>query len=480
MARNNVGTGLVLLFLSAGNLGAGEILGGEPVLPILTSGAAIHNLTPSESKRRQPVHLRAVCVVCFEGWHGFFANDGFTGFFVEIKDQVPLTAAIRPGTLLDIEGVTGPGEFAPIIDEGTLRVLGQGAIPPARQVSLDRLSTGVEDGQWVAFEGTVRSAEIRDSMRVRLVASGRSQVEVMTPIDDRKEYSELIGARVRVRGTVGPVLNQRRQLIAVNVYSPGSDAIQVLEPAPADAFSLPERKLRDLFEYVPGAGLDRQVRIHALVTARWGYAIFVTDGIQGASLLSAESISLESGDVVDAVGFPVLDNYTGTIQDAIFRRRGRRPLPAPRSIDVKQALSGDFDSDLVRIDGRLIEQQRAKDQRTFLLEADDSVFSAILPGNPMDHALDSLRDGSQIQLTGICMISETMAVRHFRVPKAFQLLLRSSRDITVLRSSAWPTLEHALYALGIPLLTVLAILGWVLAFRAFRATQTATHKQLGP
>jgi signal transduction histidine kinase/DNA-binding response OmpR family regulator len=415
-------------------------------------------------------------VVCFEGWHGFFAHDGVTGFYVETKDQVLLTAAIHPGSLLDIEGVTGPGEFAPIVDQATLRILGEGAIPAARQVSFDRLSTGAEDGQWVRLEGTVRQAEIRDSMLALVVASGRLQLEVMTPERSRKDYSRLIGARVRVSGTVGPIFNQRRQLIAVSVYAPNLQTIQIVEPAPADPFSLPAKSLADIFEYNPRAGLDRQVRIHAVVAARLGGAVFVTDGTQGATVLGRQNTQFEPGDIVDAVGFPALGNYTHAIQDAIFKRVGTGPLPQPRSIDAKQALSGDFDGDLVRIDGRLIEQQEARDQQTFLLDAGDSVFSAILP-DPAIRSLDGLRNGSLIQLTGICMIPETLASRHFRVPKTFQILLRSSGDIAVLRSPSWWTTEHALYAFGLTTLIVLASLCWVFALRQRVQQQTATIQE---
>jgi len=464
---------LVLLWVSGRQLAAEQFRGREPVLPTLTTAAAIHGLTPSESKRHYPVHLRAVCVVCFEGWHGFFVHDGATGVYVETKGQLPLTAAIHQGSLLDINGVTGPGEFAPIVDQGTFRVLGKGTIPTAVQVSMDRLSTGIEDGQWIALEGTVRSAEVRDSMLVLVVASGRLQVEVMTTRDSRSKYGRLVAARVRVRGTVGPIFNQRRQLIGVNIYAPNLDTIQVLEPAPADPFALPARQVRELFEYTPGTGPDHLVRIRAVVAARWGNTVFVTDGGQGASALSDQSTSVEPGDIVDVVGFPVLGDYTHTIQDATFRRLGTGSLPEPRSIDAKQALSGEMDGDLVRIDGRLITQQRVKDQCTFLLDAGGSVFSAILPGDLADHALDGLRDGSRIELTGVCMIPETRASRHFRVPKAFQILLRSSRDIRVLRSASWWTIEHALFAFGLTALIVVGVFAWVIVLRRRVRAQTA-------
>jgi hypothetical protein len=129
--------------------------------------------------------------------------------------------------------------------------------------------------------------------------------------------------------------------------------------------------------------------------------VFITDGTQGASVLSSDTTVLEPGEVVDVVGFPVLGDSTHTIDDAIFRELGTAPLPEPKSISIKQALSGDFEGDLVRLKGRLIEQQIATDQNTLLVETGGFAFSAILPGDPKEHSLVGVRDGSQIQLTGI-------------------------------------------------------------------------------
>jgi signal transduction histidine kinase/CheY-like chemotaxis protein len=468
----------MLLFGLSVRLAAGQVQEPGPVLPTLTTAAAVHNLSPSEAKRHYPVHLRAVCIVCFTGWHGLFVNDGASGIYVEIKNQVLLTPAIHPGTLLDIQGVSGSGEFAPIVDQSTLEILGKGPVPSARLVSLDHLSTGVEDGQWIAFEGTVRSAEIRDSMLSLVVGSGRWQVEVMTTPANRKAYTRLVDARVQVRGAGGPIFNQRHQLVGVNVYSPSLENIQVLRPAPKDLFSLPLRQVEKLFEYTPSADPDGLARIHGVVVARWGKNVFITDGTQDASVLSSETTVLEPGEVVDAVGFPVLGDSTHTIDDAIFRQLGTAPLPEPKSISVKQALSGDFEGDLVRLNGRLIEQQIATDQNTLLVETGGFAFSAILPGDPKEHSLGGLRDGSQIQLTGICVISETQASRHFRLPTAFQILLRSHSDVVVIASPSWWTPSHVIGVLGAASVLTLLVLVWVavLRHRVHEQTRTIRHQ----
>ena len=128
----------------------------------------------------------------------------------------------------------------------------------------------------------------------------------------------------------------------------------------------------------------------------------------------------------------------------------------------------------MRIDGRLIEQNRTPEEYTFLLNAGNALFSAILPTEAADQALEGLRPGSRVQLTGVCTIPETQATRHFRVPKSFQILLRSSADVRVLQRASWWTPEHALYAFGLSGLLVLGAFSWIFALRRRVHRQTAT------
>jgi len=439
-------------------------------LPTLTTAEAVHNLTPSQAKLHYPVHLRAVCTVCFADWHGFFVNDGVAGVYVETKNHFLLTAAIHPGTYLDIEGVTGPGEYAPVVDQSTLRILGERPLPPAQEVTLETISTGVEDGQWISFEGTVRSVVLGDMLALTVV-SGRWQIVVNTP-PGKSDYRGLIDARVRIRGAAGPVFNQRRQLIAVSAYAPSLDYIQILQPAPTDPFSLPLKRLRNIFEYTPGARLDHLVRIRGIVTARWGQTVFIYDGDQGAGVLSRDTNDLRPGEMVDAVGYPVLGETAHTLDDAIFKRLGEAPVPEPRSVTVKEALSGDFEGDLIRLNGRLIELKKDWDQYSLLVDAGGTVFSAILPTDLKQNSLAGLRDGSQIQLSGVCVISDTQASRHFRLPKAFEIVLRSPSDIVVIESPSWWTPAHALLVLGFALIGTLVVLAWVVALKKRVRQQT--------
>ena len=446
-------------------------------LKTLTTADSVHSLTRSEAELHYPVHLRAVCIVCFAGWHGFFVNDGATSVYVETKNHVLLTAAVHPGTMLDIQGVTGAGEFAPIVDQSSLQVLGNGRIPPALPVSVDELSTGVDDGQWISFDGTVLSAFLRDSMLVLEVESGRFRVDVMTLPPPEGRFKQLINARVRILGSAGPILSQRRQLIGVSVYVPSLDRIKILRPGPADPFSLPLKRLSEVFEYTPATGTEHLVRIRGVVLARWGETVFISDGTQGAGFLSNDDIPMKTGDLVDAVGYPVLGDSVHTMDHVVLKRLGTAPSPDPTFVTAQEAYSGDYAGSLIRLAGRLVEEQEAENHATLLVDVGGVVIPAILPSELRENSFASLRDGSQIQITGICIVSETRPSRHFRIPKAFQILLRSQKDIVVIKSASWWTRDHTLQVLVGAVTGMGLVFVWVVVLRRRVAQQTARLRE---
>jgi diguanylate cyclase (GGDEF)-like protein len=449
---------------------------GTTSLPVLTTAKAVHSLTHSQAQLHYPVHLRAVCVVCFAGWHGFWVNDGVTGVYVETKNHVPLTNAIHPGIVLDIGGVTGPGEYKPVVDQAILHIVGERPLPPAWDVSLDRLSTGEYDGQWIAFEGTVRSVTPRDGQLSMIVTSGRWQINTVTVPAPPERYERLIGARVRISATGGALLNKRRQAVFLAVYAPSIDSIQVLSPAPADPFSLPLTSITRLVDFAPGTHADDLIRIRGVVTGRWGRSVFIRDDAEGASVTTLEPTSLEPGDLVDAVGYRSLDASSTTLDDAIIKRLGTAPVPEPKLVTAQEASSGDFVDELVRISGRLIEIQHEGDRDTFLVAYGNSVFSAILPDEDKQ-GLTGLSNAREIQITGVCLIAENKSARDFWDPKAFHILLRSPADVVVISRASWWTTGHTLLLLAFLLAETLAVLVWVAALRRRVAQQTTLLRE---
>jgi hypothetical protein len=350
--------------------------------------------------------------VCYPGWYGCWVYDGVSGIFVEDKGKMPIPAAIHPGTILEIDGVSGPGGFQPILDEAVSQIVGTGPLPTGPEAEPNHISTGDYDGQWVTFECTVRSANIvHDSISFRkdpvlvVVSFGPLAIQ-------RRNALCSAGAVCPAHSCAGPdsaaggaLVNNRLQTIWRAMYAPSIEGIEVLKAAPNDLFSLPRVSISKVFDVAPGSAVDNPVKVHGIVTAQWDRSVFLRDGEYSASILSADSTSLAPGELVDAVGYLALGETIQTLDDTIFKRHGMASPPEPRLLKLNEVTTWDFADQLVRINGRLIQLERDGDQDTLLVAVGATVFSAILPHSLNQPPLGNLKPGSEIQLTGVCRYS---------------------------------------------------------------------------
>jgi diguanylate cyclase (GGDEF)-like protein len=88
-----------------------------------------------------------------------------------------------------------------------------------------------------------------------------------------------------------------------------------------------------------------------------------------------------------------------------------------------------------------------------------------------------LTNALDIQLTGVCVISENPSARDFWGPKEFRILLRSPVDLVVINRASWWTTGHAFLLLAVVLVGTMAVLAWVVALRRRVAQQTSLLRQ---
>ena len=126
----------------------------------MRTARAAHNLQSDEAKRHHPVRLQAVVTYYDPDTDvktgALFGCDS-TGCICVLVPSRPILP-IRAGTLIDITGVSEPGNYAPIVIASEVHVAARSHLPlkPARR-SLAHLMTGADDGQWVEVEGVVHS-----------------------------------------------------------------------------------------------------------------------------------------------------------------------------------------------------------------------------------------------------------------------------------------------------------------------------------
>ena len=71
--------------------------------------------------------------------------DSTGSIYVAAYQLLPL----HVGSLVDIVGVSGAGDYAPIVDRAHVQVIGEGHLPEnAPLVTMGRMLMGVEDGQF--------------------------------------------------------------------------------------------------------------------------------------------------------------------------------------------------------------------------------------------------------------------------------------------------------------------------------------------
>ncbi len=456
-------------------------------LETLTTAHAAHSLTEEEAARAYPVHIKGVVTYFDRGIDprriALFVHDETGGIFVALPFQPFLP--IRPGTLLDITGVTGAGDFAPIVDRPIVKIIGQSHLPDrAPLVSLTHLLTGAEDGQWVEVEGVGSSMVQRGNNVFIEIETGDGRLSAATTAQPGVDYSGLIDAEVRVRGVAAPIFGKKAQMLSVRLFFQTLDQWRILKPAPPDPFALPVRPIATMLRYAPGISVRHRVHVRGQVTLLWpGQSICVQDQTQGICVETAQTSQVALGDWVDLAGFPAAVDYKTTMTDAVYRSaRSGQPVK-PRSITVRQALSSDHDSEVVQLTGELIGQELGAREPTLLLSAGPATFSLILrSGTPVD-SLTRVRPGSQLQVTGICsvLIDGTQTKLHAGPleVKSFRLLLRSPADIVILRTPSWWTAGRALLVLGLVAALTIVVAGWgVILRRRVRQQTEVIRRQL--
>jgi signal transduction histidine kinase len=435
---------------------------------LLTNAADVLALPEKLARQEIPVLVRGIVTAAEPSWGGqFFVQDATSGIFVENRsDEYP-----KPGDEVEVKGVSEPGAFAPIISKPTWKKLGHGALPKAKPVLLDQLMSGFEDGQRVEISGIVRSVGALATALDVEVASGGNRIHVFRHRPTDFDPQSLIGARVRVSGTVAASFNKAlRHLMYVVMFVPEADDFVVEQMENGNPFEHPIIPLSGIAEYrrdiVPG----QRVHVKGVVTLqRPGHDLFLQDASGGLHVQTHQTNTLAVGDVVDAVGFPDFDHFLPVLNDALFRKTSDKSLPTPKTISISDAEVGmshdDFITNhatLITLPAKLLERTVRHSQTSgfsvvsFLLQTEDLGFTAEAEVPETDDTLTSIPIGSLVRATGVCF---TQSGEDKKL-HAMQLLLADSKDIQVVEAPSWFTPQRLFIGLGILFAVLMVAVSW--------------------
>ncbi len=430
----------------------------------LTHSAQIRALSPAEAARRIPVRLRAVVTHYDPAWNDVFIQDATGGAYVAAEGLLDL----KQGQSVEVTGVSGSGEFAPVVEEPHFQILGPGTLPQPRKVTYEDLVSGTLDSAWVEVQGTIRSTVI-DNHRLNLyVGVGAGRVRATVVDFPRRGLERLINARVTLRGACGSTFTKRRQLTGVIIHVQSLDDVVISEPPRQESRELPLSHASSLLRYSPETPVGERVRVRGAVLYQRAREVYIRDGEQGLLVQTQQAKSLEAGDQVEVIGFPALGEYNPIMQDALLRRMNSGPAPRPVTVTAEQAFGGNHDGDLIEIEADLVSASATEKAQWLGMKSGSHVFSAEIDRTAA-HDLPALEEGSRVRVSGICLVS---VAGWLNEPESFHLLLRSGKDVRVLRRPSWWTLARTLRLLIFLALAIFGALAWVLLLRRRVATQT--------
>lgn len=460
---------LGLCGLASTPLGAAEESADSP-LPTLTKITAVRNLSPEEAARPHPLRVEGVITYSEPNWRIAFVQDDSVGLFVNIPSGVS-----RPptGARVVINGVSGPGNFAPVIVASEVSVLGTIPLPTAKRVAFAQLLTGQEDSQFVEAQGIVRSITLVQNGFMLKVANETGQFEVRIPATDNLGMpNHLIDAEVHFQGVAGALFNNQRQSLGLRLFVPSLDQVRVSNPGPSRWDQIPSQAVAQLLRFNLRLSHGHRTRVSGMVTAvALDGSLFLQDE-SGAVLVRVASPGTNAvGESIEAAGFPAISDLRPILEDATIRSAAKGSAVSVRMLDPDN-LPPSLDGKLASITGRLWQSWALTGTEYMLvLQASNRIFIATLPARAAAAPPPGYKIGSTLRLTGVFWPKRGEG-RKLTTP---QLLLRSPGDVELIRAPSWWNVKRTFIVIGV---LVGAHIFGVFSIGALRRQVSAKTKQI--
>ena len=444
---------------------------------VLTTVDEVRRLDPRDAALGHEIKVRASVTLVDRPWNILMIQDATAGIYVfasQLEHDLP---PCRPGDIVEVEGESGPGEFAPMIVARRLAVVGHADLPRARATTLGRLLAGLEDSQLVEFDGVVRDITRDDQEHLVIELShDNHRFATQVPSFGNQPIPEGLGvdAEIHVTAVVGSRFNTRRQIIGVQLFVPTASLIRIDRAGHKDIDALPIRTTSHVLGFAASGRPGHLMRIKGTVLVARRNEIFLRDEAGGLEVHPREPVTLTPGDVVEVVGFPQPGDYAPTLEDAVVKRVGRAALPEAHLLPGKDLLKNELDGERVRIRGVLRQHVVGADEDVLLIEAgaDGTVGAARASGRTWSAARPRQRRRS-----GRCGRGAGDARGNRTVPSGLRLFVAGPSGIKVIEAAPWFTGARVVWMVaGLAGLVALS-LAWIVTLRRRVLTQTAALRE---
>lgn len=386
------------------------------------------------------VKARAVVVFVVPQGNRLYLQDGEATAYLDTTENFELS---RVGELLEFEGQLREGWLMPSIRATRLQWLGPATLPQPREVDLNLLNRGSDQGRMIVARGKVRDMIIQGRSLVLLVLNRGIDFRVHAPLPSGVFPVEWLDAEVEVVGMNRAISDNFGNAFGFLVYQANTNMTRIITPGNPDLFGQQVIPISTAAR-LPGSTTHR-VKIRGTVMVHSpGQLLYLQDStgtmrvellsllptnvLGGRYLTQRPQTLLQPGEIVEVIGAPLRGRFaTPTLVEGEFRRVGVDPSPLAEAASARQLAAGELEGQLVSMRARLLDRKSWSDRRIhhelLVLESDGQVFQAQWRGeSPFQWAGG---ESEYVQVTGV----NEVELGEWQKFRSFTLLLRDGRDV---------------------------------------------------
>jgi signal transduction histidine kinase/CheY-like chemotaxis protein len=429
------------------------------------------NLLGPDGASALPLSIHGVVTFYDNPDYMLFVQDSTGGSFVRIWNQ-SLPPGLAPGQSVLVEGTVARGLFAPMIDKPRITILGKAAPLRVPRIPAGRLLLAEHEAELVEVDAELRAFEGAAPPSLGLIA-GDTRFIAKLPHGATAHPSGLsVDSMVRVRGVYGSIVNDKGQLVGLQLFVPSWDDVKVIRRPPEGRDETPFAQIGSLRKYSPSGLSAARARVRGVVSLASADRLYVEDPTGGIAIPWHKNSGARPGDFVEASGYLGIDGLQLVLEDAQVRKTGTARLH-PVRLSALEALGGSYNGQLVTIGGYLLERGLNAGSQSLILIDGGRVFSADLDQGQGSNTIFGLEKDTLVEVTGVCVVS-SQAVESTTLPKALQIRMRTPADVVILRRAPWWSAGRTWAALAAMTGCAAFVLFWVALLRRRVRQQTAT------
>ena len=459
-------------------------------VPVLRTAGQIRSLDGKEAQKNRPLRLNGVITYCDDAWSSSFIQDDTAGIYLQTGCE---EFGILQGDLVEVTGVTDPGEFAPIVVPEKIEVLGRSPMPVPVHTTPERIFSGLEDSQYIELTGVVQKVGRLPHLSAEEVVNrkpvgGHPFLHVVNdqrtwnavfPVHSTFELPEhLLDHRIKIKGVAATLFNARRQLMGIRLFVNDIASVEVIEEGPADPFSIPLSSIESLNHFDPDRPAGHRVHISGSVILQYDSTSFYLRDESGAMFIEMDSShTVAPGDILQVVGFvntSSLADHPIKVQSAIIQFVDQGPPPEPLQVSSDNIIAEAHDAEYVQLVGKLVKLEQRLAEKALIIDTGNTLVRANV--SDPSHSYADLELGSTLQLTGITVL-EILETTQGALSYGFWLRLEDRQSILTLERAPWWTRDRMFVLSSILVGLVLLGLVWVKLLGRQVDKQTAIIKK---